>query len=143
MSRLFLSNIIDHLTTRNVCQTKLFTYLLTLFCIFLVVDLQNFTYLSKFRKFEQMNVGCRSGLCVRLVNCWSWVRAQSKVPIESLSKKLYPYCLVLVGSSIGFEHDFKIAIINLRALWKIDVNIKLAHSLNMVKTYTNCYLYLL
>ena len=35
----------------------------------------------------------------------SWVRAPSKAPIVSLSKKLYPYCLVMVGSRNGFERD--------------------------------------
>ena len=29
-------------------------------------------------------------------------------PVVSLSKKLYPYCLVLVGSRNGFKHDFRI-----------------------------------
>ena len=31
-----------------------------------------------------------------------------KDPIVSLIKKLYPYCLVLVGSRNGFESDFTI-----------------------------------
>ena len=31
-----------------------------------------------------------------------------KGPCVSLSKKLYPYCLVLVGSGNGFERDFTI-----------------------------------
>ena len=63
LSSLFLSNIIDHLTTRNVCQTKLFTYLLTLFCIFLVVDLQNFTclsYIGNLNRWTWGGVGCES-----------------------------------------------------------------------------------
>ena len=38
----------------------------------------------------------------------SWVRAPSKTPVVSLSKKLYPYCLVLVGSRTGFERDVTI-----------------------------------
>ena len=29
-------------------------------------------------------------------------------PVVSLSKKLYPYCLVLVGSRNGFERDITI-----------------------------------
>ena len=41
-------------------------------------------------------------------------RAQSNAPVVSLSKKLYPYCLVLVGSRNEF----------VRALWKIDLNVK-------------------
>jgi len=32
-----------------------------------------------------------------------WVRAPSKASVVSLSKKFYPYCLVLVGSRNGFE----------------------------------------
>ena len=48
----------------------------------------------------------------------------SKDPVVSLSKKHYPYCLVLVGSSNGFERDFTIELNKLRALWKIDLNIK-------------------
>jgi len=32
----------------------------------------------------------------------------SKAPAVSFSKKLYSYCLVLVGSRNGFEHDFTI-----------------------------------
>ena len=35
---------------------------------------------------------------------WSLI----KDPCVSLSKKLYPYCLVLVGSGNGFERDFTI-----------------------------------
>ena len=49
-----------------------------------------------------------SGLHVWLVMCRSWVRAPSKAPIVSFSKNLYPYCLVLVVSGNGFEHDFTI-----------------------------------
>ena len=33
-----------------------------------------------------------------------------KGPVVSLSKKLYPYCLVLVGSRNGFERDFTIKV---------------------------------
>jgi len=46
----------------------------------------------------------RSGLHV-------WVRAPLKAPVVSLSNKLYPYCLVLVGSRNGFERDFTIELI--------------------------------
>jgi len=38
----------------------------------------------------------------------SWVRVPSNAPVVSLSKKLYPYCLILVGSRNGFERDFTI-----------------------------------
>jgi len=34
--------------------------------------------------------------------------ATSKTPVVFLSKKLYPYCLVLVGSRKGFELEFTI-----------------------------------
>jgi len=50
--------------------------------------------------------GLHSGLRVRLVMCRLWVHAPSKTPVVSLSKKLYPYCLVLVGTRKGFERDF-------------------------------------
>ena len=40
--------------------------------------------------------------------CRCRVRAPSKVPVVSLSKKLNPYCVVLVGSRNGFERDFTI-----------------------------------
>jgi len=53
----------------------------------------------------------------------SWVRATSKAPVVSLSKKLYPYCLVLVGSKNGFERDFTIELNKVRPLWKIDLNV--------------------
>jgi len=35
-------------------------------------------------------------------------RDLSKAPVVSLSKKLYPYCLVLVGSRNRVELDFTI-----------------------------------
>jgi len=38
----------------------------------------------------------------------SWVRPPSKAPVVSLSKKLYPYCLVLVASRNGFQREFTI-----------------------------------
>ena len=41
-------------------------------------------------------------------NVRSLVRAPSKAPIVYLSKKLYPYCLVLVGARNRFERDFTI-----------------------------------
>jgi len=47
-------------------------------------------------------------LHVGLVMWRSGVRALLKAPVVPLSKKLYPYCLVLVGSRNGFEHDFTI-----------------------------------
>ena len=50
----------------------------------------------------------RSGLHVRLVMWRSWVQAPSKAHVVSLSKKLYSYCLVLVGSRNRFERDFTI-----------------------------------
>ena len=43
-----------------------------------------------------------------LVMWRSWVQAPSKAPVVSLSKKLYPCCLVLVSSRNGFERDFTI-----------------------------------
>ena len=50
----------------------------------------------------------RSGLHVWLVMWRSCVRAPSKTSIVSLSKKLYLYCLVMVGSRNGFERDVTI-----------------------------------
>jgi len=43
---------------------------------------------------------------VWLVSCQSWVRTPPKALVVSLSKKLYPPCLVLVGSRNGCERDF-------------------------------------
>jgi len=40
--------------------------------------------------------------------CHSWVWAPSKVLVVSLSKKLYPNCLVLVSSRNGFKRDIHI-----------------------------------
>ena len=37
--------------------------------------------------------------------CQSWVWATSQAPVVSLSEKLYPHCLVLVGSRNGFMCD--------------------------------------
>ena len=37
--------------------------------------------------------------------CQVWGRTPAKSLIVSLSKKQYPYCLVLVGSRNGFERD--------------------------------------
>jgi len=37
--------------------------------------------------------------------CQSWVRAPSRSPVVSLSKKLYSHCLVLVGSRNGLKRD--------------------------------------
>ena len=63
-------------------------------------------------------VGCTS-------DSWrSLVRAPSKAPVVSLSKKCFHYCLVLVGSRNGFGCDFTIELNKLRALWKSDLNIK-------------------
>jgi len=50
----------------------------------------------------------RSGFHVWLVMWRSRVRTQSKALVVYLSKKLYPYCLVLVGSRNGFERVFAI-----------------------------------
>ena len=41
----------------------------------------------------------RSGFYVWLVMWRSWVRDPLKVPVVSLNKKLYPYCLVLDGTA--------------------------------------------
>ena len=37
-------------------------------------------------------------------------------PVVSLSKKLYSYCLVLVGSRNGFERDFTIKLKQIEGL---------------------------
>ena len=50
----------------------------------------------------------RSGLHIWLVMWRSWVWSPSRVPVVSSSKKLYPYCSVLVGSRNGFERAFTI-----------------------------------
>jgi len=47
-------------------------------------------------------VAWRSGLHVWLVMWRSCIRPPSKAPVVSLSKKLYLYFIVLVGSRNGF-----------------------------------------
>ena len=42
----------------------------------------------------------------------------SKAPVVSLSKKLYPYCLVLVGSRNRFERGFTIKLKQIEGLMK-------------------------
>ena len=70
---------------------------------------------------------------------------RQKAPVVSLRRKLYPYCLVLVGSRNGFERDSTIELNKLRALWKIDLNVKYAHSFNIVQTKrritVDCWIY--
>ena len=46
----------------------------------------------------------------------SWVWVASKALIVSLSKKLYPYCLVLVGSRNGLERDITIKLKQIEGL---------------------------
>ena len=43
----------------------------------------------------------------------------SKVPVVSLSEKLYPNCLVLVGSRIVFELDFTIELKQIETLGRL------------------------
>ena len=50
--------------------------------------------------------GALGWLHVWLVMWRSWVWAPSKAPVVLLSKKLYPYCLVLVGYRIGIRAWF-------------------------------------
>ena len=58
----------------------------------------------------------RSGFHVWLVMWRSCVRTPSKAPVVSLSKKLYPYCLVLVGSRNAYEQDFTIELKQIEGL---------------------------
>ena len=59
------------------------------------------------------NVKSRRGSVGSASDSWSvdtyqsWVRAPSKAPVVSLSKKLYSNCLVLVGSRNGFQRDLQ------------------------------------
>ena len=47
-----------------------------------------------------------------------------KGPVVSLSKRLYTYCLVLVGSSNGFEREFTIELKKIEGLMEDDLNVK-------------------
>ena len=86
------------------------------------INLSNFLYISQVFEWNKQN------------HLWrSWVWTPSKGPIVSLSKKLYPYCLVLVGSGT----DLIVTKNESRALWKIDLNVKYAPSLNIVKPNQN------
>ena len=60
-----------------------------------------------------------------------------KAPLVSLSKKLYPYCLVLVGSRNGFERDITIEVNYLRALWKIDLKCQISPLVKYRQNQTN------
>ena len=44
------------------------------------------------------------------------VNAPSKVTVASLSKTLYPYCLILVAFRNGFERDFTIELKQIESL---------------------------
>jgi len=56
-----------------------------------------------------MDTYTHSGSHAQWLVMWrSWVRALSNAPVVSLSKILYPNCLVLVGSRNGVERDFTI-----------------------------------
>ena len=63
---------------------------------------------SSNEKYMSVRAAWRSVLHVWLVMWKSWVRVPSKAPVVSLSKKIYPYCLLLVGSRNEFEGDFTI-----------------------------------
>ena len=67
-----------------------------------------FIWLSSCTTFTATVAAWRCRLHFWLVMWRSWDWASSKAPVVSLSKKLYPYCLVLVGSRNGFERDFTI-----------------------------------
>ena len=56
----------------------------------------------------------------RSVVDWNPIKRQQD-PGVSLSKKLYPHCLVLIGSRSCFVHDFTI---ELNQLWTIYLNVK-------------------
>ena len=74
------------------------------------------------------------GLYLLLVMWRSGVRAPSESPVVSLSKKLYPYCLVLVGSKNGFERDFTIELKQFEGLMEDRLKCQISPSLNIVKT---------
>ena len=58
-----------------------------------------------------------------LVMWRSLIRAPLKTAVVSLSKKLYPYCLVLVGSRNGFE---------------LDITIELNHNVGLMEDWLKC-----
>ena len=66
--------------------------------------------------------------------CQLWVRAPSKAPAVSLSKKLYSHCLVLVGSRNGFKRDLHKQIIACFTieLKQISINYKLMPKSNIL-----------
>ena len=53
-------------------------------------------------------------------NFYPFTYQSSKAPVVLLNKKLYPYCLVLVGSMNGFEHDFTIELKKIEGLMMKD-----------------------
>jgi len=70
----------------------------------------------------------------------SLVCARSKVPVVSLSKKLYPYYLVLVGSRIGFERDITIKLKSIEGLvkdcLKCQISALVKHPQNIIESKT-------
>ena len=90
----------------------LFIWQLEMFfvCLFLAIDFcrskthenQRFFYINTLRRRGALGSASDSW---SVDTCQSWVRAPSKAPLVSLSKKLYSHCLVLVGSRNGFERD--------------------------------------
>ena len=79
-------------------------------------------------------VAWRSGFVPLTRNVEVGVRAPSKSPVVSLSKKFYPYCLVLVGSKNGFERDFTIELKQFEGLMEDRLKCQISPSLNIVKT---------
>jgi len=67
------------------------------------MDIDQRTHINKYH-----TCSVCSGLLVSLLIWRAWVRAPSHATVVSLSKKLYSYCFVLVGSRNGFKRDFTI-----------------------------------
>ena len=92
--------------------------------VFFISDIVTIKWFDKFIKDNNVNI-YQWNVCINWwmpysiavqnsggVICASWlvmwrysVRAPSKAPVVSLSKKHYSYCLVLVGTRNGFERD--------------------------------------
>jgi len=66
-------------------------------------------YGLKYWSFKDSNNGVvwHSRQHVWLLICQSWIHTLLKSPSVSLSKILYPYCLVMVDCRNEFKHDFR------------------------------------
>ena len=89
--------------------------------------------------YNYIGAAWRSGLHVWLVTWRSWVWAPTKAPVVFLSKKLSPYCLVLVGSRNRFEREFTIKLKWIEGWLKCQISPLVKYRQKNKKTYIYPY----